>query len=194
MRTATTQRQTLETKVFVRLNLDGTGQAKVQTGIGFFDHMLTLFAVHGLLDLEVQCAGDLQVDGHHSVEDIGITLGDALQEAFGDKAGIARYGSFLLPMDEALARVALDVSGRPFLVYHAPAMAPMIGGYDTELTEEFLRALAVHAGITLHAQVLYGQNAHHMTEALFKALGHALRLACAYDPRQQGVPSSKGVL
>ena len=194
VRKGSVSRRTAETDISVSLELDGTGKAEVHSGIGFFDHMLNLFAAHGLFDLTVQCNGDIEVDGHHSVEDIGIALGDALKDALGDKKGIARYGSFYLPMDESLALVALDISGRPFLVYDGGEMAPMIGGYDTELTEEFLRAFAFHAGITLHVKVLYGTNSHHKVEAIFKALGHALRIAAGKDDRVQGVPSTKGVL
>ncbi|MBR2216325.1 MAG: imidazoleglycerol-phosphate dehydratase HisB [Selenomonadaceae bacterium] len=194
MRSATVTRNTAETKIRLALNLDGSGQAKISSGIGFFDHMLTLFAHHGCLDLELQCDGDIKVDGHHTVEDIGIALGQAVQEALGDKKGIRRYGSFFLPMDETLALVALDISGRPFLVYEGGSMAPLIGEYDTELTPEFLRAFAVNAGITLHAKILYGANSHHKVEALFKALGHALREAVEKDPRVDGIPSTKGVL
>lgn len=194
MRHAEVQRKTKETDIALRIELDGTGQCSVDTGIGFFDHMLTLFAVHGLFNLEVHCDGDIEVDGHHSVEDIGIALGQAVREALGDKAGVTRYGSFYLPMDEALAFAALDLSGRAYLVYDGGEMAPAVGGYDTELTEEFLRAFAFNAGITLHVRVLYGRNTHHKIEAIFKALGHALRLAVARDPRVEGVPSSKGVL
>ena len=195
-RTAAVERRTAETQVSVKLNLDGEGRADIATGIGFFDHMLNLFAAHGLLDLAVKCDGDIEVDGHHSVEDIGITLGQAFHEAIGDKRGITRYGSFDLPMDEALVLVALDISGRPFLVYDPgeTPMAPMIGGYDTELTEEFLRAFAMNAGITLHVKVCYGTNSHHKVEAIFKALGHALRIALTHDPRVHGVPSTKGTL
>ena len=194
MRYGETHRETGETKISLSLELDGTGKTDIVTGIGFFDHMLELFAAHGMIDLSVDCDGDIEVDGHHSVEDIGIALGDALKEAIGDKRGICRYGAFYVPMDEALAFVALDISGRPFLVYEGGEMAPSIGGYDTELTEEFLRALSVHAGLTLHARVLYGKNSHHKTEALFKALGHALRIAVSKDPRMDGIPSTKGVL
>ena len=176
------------------MNLDGTGKAVVDSGIGFFDHMLNLMTAHGLLDLELRCDGDLEVDGHHSVEDIGIALGDAFKEAIGDKKGICRYGTFYLPMDEALAFVTLDISGRPFLVYDGGEMAPMVGGFDTELTEEFLRAFAVHAGITLHVKILYGTNTHHKIEAIFKALGHALRIAVSNDPKVTGIPSTKGML
>jgi len=194
VRVAQVTRETGETRVSVSLNLDGTGVARIDTGIGFFDHMLNLMAAHGLLDLELACDGDLEVDGHHSVEDIGITLGQAFKQALGDKRGIRRYASFYLPMDEALAFVALDISGRPFLVYEGGAMAPMLGGFDTELTEEFLRAFAVNASVTLHVRVLYGTNSHHKVEAIFKALGHVLRNATEKDPRVTGIPSTKGTL
>ncbi len=193
-RCATVHRATAETKVEVTIDLDGTGKADIRTGIGFFDHMLNLLTAHSLMDLRVRCDGDLEVDGHHSVEDIGITLGQAFREALGDKCGIRRYATFFLPMDEALARIALDISGRPFLVYDGGEMAPMIGSYDTELTEEFLRAFAVNAGVTLHVAVLYGTNSHHKVEAIFKGLGHALRQAVEKDPRVSGVPSTKGML
>lgn len=194
MREGTVKRRTGETDISIRFALDGEGKAKVHSGIGFFDHMLHLFTAHGLFDLDLQCNGDIHVDGHHSVEDIGIALGEALKDALGDKKGIARYGSFYLPMDESLAFVAVDISGRPFLVYDGGEMAPMIGDYDTELTEEFLRAFAFHGGLTLHVKILYGKNSHHKVEAIFKALGHALRIAAEKDPRVQGVPSTKGML
>ena len=194
LRAASVERETSETAVRLVLTLDGSGQTQIDTGIGFFDHMLNLFAAHGQFDMELCCNGDLEVDGHHSVEDIGITMGQALRQALGDKRGIRRYGTFFLPMDETLAMVSLDISGRPFLVYEGGEMTPMIGGYDTELTEEFLRALAVHGGLTLHVKVLYGTNSHHKVEAIFKALGHALREAVSYDPRVTGVPSTKGSL
>jgi len=194
LRSASVERETSETAVRLVLTLDGSGQTQIDTGIGFFDHMLNLFAAHGQFDMELCCNGDLEVDGHHSVEDIGITMGQALRQALGDKRGIRRYGTFFLPMDETLAMVSLDISGRPFLVYEGGEMTPMIGGYDTELTEEFLRALAVHGGLTLHVKVLYGTNSHHKVEAIFKALGHALREAVSYDPRVTGVPSTKGSL
>ena len=194
MRKGHVERRTKETSVSAEISLDGTGKGEIRTGIGLFDHMMNLFAAHGLFDLKLQCDGDTEVDGHHSVEDIGIALGEAVKEALGDKKGIARYGSFYLPMDESLAFVALDISGRPFLVFDGGDMSPMIGDYDTELTEEFLRAFAFHAGITLHARILYGKNSHHKVEAIFKALGHALRLAVEKDERVQGVPSTKGVL
>lgn len=195
IRTGKVVRRTAETKIAVELNVDGQGKAAIETGIGFFDHMLTLLAAHGCFDLTVKAEGDLQIDGHHTVEDAGIALGQAFAQAAGDKQGIARYGSFFLPMDEALALVALDFSGRPLLVYDGGGpMTPMIGGYDTELTEEFLRAFAVNAGLTLHVKVLYGANSHHRVEAVFKGLGHALRIALTKDPRVQGVMSTKGVL
>ncbi len=194
MREAQVERKTAETSIRLSLELDGKGISNVDTGIGFFDHMLTLFAAHGLFDLTLDCDGDIEVDGHHSVEDIGIALGTAVRQALGDKAGIHRYGTFYLPMDEALAFVSLDISGRPFLVYDGGDLSPMIGDYDTELTEEFLRAFAVHAGITLHVRVLYGRNSHHKIEGIFKALGHALRIAVEKDPRVEGIPSTKGVL
>lgn len=194
MRQGEIQRKTTETDVQVDLKLDGSGESTVDTGIGFFDHMLTLFARHGLFDLTVNCRGDLAVDGHHSVEDVGIALGEAVRRALGDKAGIARYASFYVPMDEALAFVAVDISGRPFLVYDGGHMAPQIGAYDTELTEEFLRAFAFHAGITLHVKVLYGNNSHHKVEAVFKALGHALYEAVRVRGDIKGVLSTKGTL
>lgn len=193
-RVAAVNRETAETKIALQLNLDGTGKSTIDSGIGFFDHMLNLMTVHGQLDLDLRCDGDLEVDGHHSVEDIGIALGDAFKEAIGDKKGICRYGTFYLPMDESLAFVTLDISGRPFLVYDGGEMSPMVGGFDTELTEEFLRAFAMHAGITLHVKVLYGTNTHHKIEAIFKALGHALRIAVSQDPKVTGVPSTKGML
>ena len=194
IRTATLERKTAETAVKLVLNLDGKGKGVIDSGIGFFDHMLNLLTAHGLFDLTLVCDGDLEVDGHHSVEDIGIALGKAFKQAIGDKKGIRRYGTFYLPMDEALAFVSLDISGRPYLVYDGGEMAPMIGGYDTELTEEFLRAFAFNAGITLHVKVLYGTNSHHKVEAVFKGLGHALRLALEDDPRVEGIPSTKGSL
>ena len=194
MRQGEIRRKTTETDVQVDLKLDGSGESTVDTGIGFFDHMLTLFARHGLFDLTVNCRGDLAVDGHHSVEDVGIALGEAVRRALGDKAGIARYASFYVPMDEALAFVAVDISGRPFLVYDGGHMAPQIGAYDTELTEEFLRAFAFHAGITLHVKVLYGNNSHHKVEAVFKALGHALYEAVRVRGDIKGVLSTKGTL
>lgn len=194
MRIGKLTRATNETRVDVELNLDDAGVAEISSGIGFFDHMLNLFAAHGQLSLKVTCAGDLHVDGHHSVEDIGIALGTALKEALGDKRGIARYGTFFLPMDETLALVSLDISGRPFLVCEVGELAPMIGSFDTQLVEEFLRAFAFNAGLTLHVKILYGKNSHHKIEAIFKALGHALKSAVTIDEKIHGVPSTKGVL
>ena len=196
MRSGNVIRETRETKIDLTIDLDGSGRADVESGIGFFNHMLTLLAAHGRFDLVLNCAGDIEVDGHHSVEDIGIALGQAVQKALGDKKGITRYGTFFLPMDETLVMVSLDISGRPFLVYDAGgAMAPMIGQYDTELTEEFLRAFAFNAGITLHVKVMYGTNSHHKVEAIFKALGRALHAAVKINPETAGeIPSTKGML
>ena len=194
MRETELERITGETSVSVKINLDGSGESSIHSEIGFFDHMLTLFAKHGSFDLKVDCKGDIEVDGHHSIEDIGIALGEAFRQALGTKDGIARYGCVYIPMDEALAFVAADISGRPFLVCDVGPLTPIIGSYDTELTEEFLRAFAFHAGITLHAKVLYGTNSHHKIEAVFKALGHALKTACSKDPSLQGVLSTKGIL
>lgn len=195
MRSARINRQTKETNIELTIELDGRGKTMIETGIGFFDHMLNLFASHGRFDLVLNCKGDLEVDGHHTVEDIGIALGQAVREALGDKVGITRYASFYLPMDESLAFVALDISGRSYLVYDGGEMAPMIGNYDSELTEEFLRAFAFNAGITLHAKVLYGSNSHHKVEAIFKALGHALHDAVKINPEAADeLPSTKGML
>ena len=196
MRSGNVIRETRETKIDLTIDLDGSGRADVESGIGFFNHMLTLFAAHGRFDLVLNCAGAIEVDGHHSVEDIGIALGQAVQKALGDKKGITRYGTFFLPMDETLVMVSLDISGRPFLVYDAGgAMAPMIGKYDTELTEEFLRAFAFNAGITLHVKVMYGTNSHHKVEAIFKALGRALHAAVKINPETADeIPSTKGML
>ena len=196
MRSGNVIRETRETKIDLTIDLDGSGRADVESGIGFFNHMLTLLAAHGRFDLGLNCAGDIEVDGHHSVEDIGIALGQAVQKALGDKKGITRYGTFFLPMDETLVMVSLDISGRPFLVYDAGgAMAPMIGKYDTELTEEFLRAFAFNAGITLHVKVMYGTNSHHKVEAIFKALGRALHAAVKINPETADeIPSTKGML
>ena len=189
-------RETKETSVDLTIDLDGKGRTDITTGIGFFDHMLNLFGAHGRFDLVVNCDGDIQVDGHHTVEDIGIALGQAVSKALGDKRGITRYGTFFLPMDETLAMVSLDISGRPYLVYDAGGdMAPMIGQYDTELTEEFLRAFAFNAGITLHVKIMYGTNSHHKVEAIFKALGRALHRAVAINQETANeIPSTKGLL
>ena len=193
-RQASVARTTRETAIELSFALDGSGAADIATGIGFLDHMLELFAYHGRFDLTLRARGDLQVDGHHTVEDIGLVLGQALQDALGDKAGIRRYGSCLLPMDEALALVAVDVSGRPFLVYEADVAPGRLGEFDTELTHHFLRSLATRAGITIHVRLLSGDDAHHQIEAVFKALARALRDACTADGAAGEVPSTKGVL
>ncbi|NLG49551.1 MAG: imidazoleglycerol-phosphate dehydratase HisB [Chloroflexi bacterium] len=187
-------RQTRETDIRVRVNLDGSGNWELDTGVPFFDHMLSHVAVHGLVDLQVTCRGDIEIDDHHSVEDVGIALGQALRQALGDKAGIQRYGSQIMPMDEALVLVALDCSGRPYLVYDVALNASKVGNWDTELVPEFLQALAVHAGLTLHVKLIHGRNTHHIIEAIFKGLGRALGQAVAADPRRSAIPSTKGVL
>ena len=194
-RTGEATRKTSETEVRVRLGLDGSGRAHVETGIGFFDHMLEALARHALYDLDVHAAGDLSVDAHHTVEDVGIVLGQALSQALGERRGIRRYGDATVPLDEALARVVVDVSGRPFLAYHAePPTWQKLGDYDVALTPEFFRALATHGGLTLHVDLLRGQNAHHVVEAVFKAAARALGAASGLDPRVTDVPSTKGSL
>lgn len=187
-------RETKETKIRVALNLDGNGQARLKIPIPFLEHMLTLLSGHGLLDLEISAEGDLQVDQHHLTEDLGITLGQALQKAVGDKKGMTRYGACLLPMDETLVQAVLDFSGRPFLAYGLHVRQKRLGGFDTELVPEFFRALAVSAGITLHLTQPAGGNTHHVVEAAFKGVGRALRQALALDPRVKGIPSTKGRL
>ena len=187
-------RKTKETKIEVKLKLDGKGIAIIDTGIGFFDHMLNLVSFHSGIDLKVTCDGDLYIDDHHSVEDIGIALGLCLKEALGDKVGIKRYGTFYIPMDEALALVSLDLSGRSYLVFEANFSRESVGDFSTEMVEEFFRAFSYNAGITLHGKVLYGKNDHHKIEALFKALGRALKEAISIDETVNGVPSSKGVI
>ena len=194
-RIAEVSRNTAETRISVRINLDGTGQAKLHTGIGFFDHMLDQIARHGLIDLEIDCAGDLHIDGHHTVEDVGITLGQAYARAVGDKKGIRRYGHAYVPLDEALSRVVIDLSGRPGLVLNIPFTSGMIGGFDTQLTHEFFQGFVNHAGVTLHIDNLRGVNAHHQCETAFKAFARALRAAVERDPRSAGtIPSTKGSL
>ena len=193
-RRAEIERKTAETQISIKLNLDGEGKCDIATGIGFLDHMLTLLAKHSFMDLTVKAKGDLEVDSHHTVEDIGIVLGEALREALGDKAGIHRYGNCFIPMDETLAQACLDFSGRPFLVFGAEIPKIKLGNYDTEMTEEFFRAVAIHCGLTLHIRVLYGNNVHHIIEAIFKAFARAMAEAAAVDPRVKGVMSSKGVL
>ena len=194
-REATIERTTSETAIRTRLNLDGTGAAKIGSGIPFFDHMLTLFARHGLFDLDLEAKGDIEVDFHHTVEDAGITLGQALTKALGAKKGIRRYGFAYVPMDEALVRAVVDLSGRPYLAYRPPSAVEAIGGnFSFQLIEEFLRAFSVAGGLNLHVDILAGRDAHHMAEGVFKALARALDSATQIDPRVQGVPSTKGVL
>ena len=194
-REAVIERTTSETSIRTRLNLDGTGLSNVQSGIPFFDHMLTLFARHGLFDLDLDAKGDIEVDFHHTVEDVGIALGQAIGKALGEKKGIRRYGFAYVPMDEALVRAVIDLSGRPYLVYEPPSPVEAIGGnFSFQLVEEFLRALTVSAAMNLHVEILAGRDAHHMAEGVFKALARALDVATAIDPRVEGVPSTKGVL
>lgn len=194
-RTATVRRDTKETKVHVTLDLDGSGSAEVRTGVGFLDHMLDHFGKHGMLDLTIQSEGDLHVDDHHTAEDVGICLGQAIAKALGDKAGIRRFGSASVPMDEALASVSMDLSGRAVLVFNVRFASDKIGTFDTQLIEEFCRALSAHAGMNLHVNVPYGANDHHVAEALFKALAQAFRAAKEIDPARRGqVPSTKGSL
>ena len=193
MRIAEISRKTKETDIELKLDLDGSGKVKIDTGIGFFNHMLTAFAVHSGIDLSVVCRGDLEVDGHHTVEDIGIVLGKAICEALGDKAGIARYGFFYIPMDEALAFCSLDISGRPFIAFNADFHDQRIGEFDTCLCEEFFRALAFNSGITLHIRKEYGKNDHHICEAIFKAAAHAFKMAITQNT-DGNVLSTKGVL
>jgi imidazoleglycerol-phosphate dehydratase len=194
-RIAQIQRNTKETQIRVKVNLDGAGSAKLATGIGFFDHMLDQIARHGLIDLEIEAKGDLHIDGHHTVEDVGITFGQAVAKAVGDKAGLTRYGHAYVPLDEALSRAVVDFSGRPGLHMRVPFKAGMVGGFDTQLAYEFFQGFANHAGVTLHIDNLFGDNAHHQCETVFKAFARALRMALAIDPRGAGViPSTKGSL
>ncbi len=195
MRQAEVTRNTNETQITVKINLDGTGQSKLSTGIGFFDHMLDQIARHGLIDLDIQAKGDLHIDGHHTVEDVGITLGQAFAKAVGDKKGIRRYGHAYVPLDEALSRVVVDFSGRPGLVMHVPFKVGMIGEFDSQLAFEFFQGFVNHALVTLHIDNLRGENAHHQAETVFKAFARALRAALELDPRSAGViPSTKGSL
>ncbi len=193
-RRAEIDRQTAETRIRLRLDLDGTGHAEVHTGIGFFDHMLELFAKHSLIDLTVEAKGDLHVDPHHTVEDVGICLGKAVAQALADKAGIRRYGSATLPMDEVLVTTAVDLSGRPFCVWRVDLPGELLGSFNAPLAEEFWRAVSSNAALNLHVVCHHGKNAHHIVEAVFKACAHALRQAVESDPRITGVPSTKGVL
>ncbi|MDD5250104.1 MAG: imidazoleglycerol-phosphate dehydratase HisB [Rhodocyclaceae bacterium] len=194
MRAAFVQRNTLETQISVRLDLDGSGKSKLATGIGFLDHMLDQIARHGLVDLDIAASGDLHIDAHHTVEDIGITLGQALAQAWGDKKGLRRYGHAYVPLDEALTRVVVDLSGRPGLVFNVPFTRPTIGEFDVDLVREFFQGLVNHAAITVHIDGLRGDNSHHQAETVFKAFARALRMAVEADPRASGVPSTKGSL
>ncbi|MDD5261175.1 MAG: imidazoleglycerol-phosphate dehydratase HisB [Methylacidiphilales bacterium] len=194
MRRSTITRNTNETRIRLKLNLDGQGKSKISTGIGFFDHMLALFAKHSLFDLEIEARGDLEVDYHHTVEDAGIVLGMALKDALGDKRGINRYGHAYLPMDETLSRVVVDLSNRPYLEFRVPAQRRKAGDFPLQLLEEFMRALAVNAGMNLHIELLYGRDAHHIAESIFKGLAKALDMACRKDSRVKGLPSTKGRL
>jgi imidazoleglycerol-phosphate dehydratase len=188
-------RKTHETKVLVKLNLEGSGNSKIDSGCGFFDHMLSLFAYHGKIDLEVEACGDINVDCHHTIEDIGIVLGKAFKNALGSKKGIERYASVFMPMDEALVHVVVDISGRSFLLYDMPSLKPQVGTFDTELAEEFLRSLVSNSEITLHVRYITGKNTHHILEAVFKALGRSFRTAVKVDlSNKDSIPSSKGVL
>jgi len=193
-RKAQINRKTGETDIKLTINLDGSGKSNINTGVGFLDHMLDLFTRHGLFNLEVSAKGDLHVDAHHTVEDVGIVLGQAIKEALGDKKSIKRYGSCFVPMDESLALVALDLSGRPFLVFDVNLPAQKLGNMETELVEEFFRAVAFNAGMNLHIKLLYGNNTHHIIEAIFKAFGRALDQAVLIDDRIEGVMSTKGLL
>lgn len=195
MRMATVKRETKETRISVKVSLDGTGQTKIATGIGFFDHMLDQIGRHSLIDLEIKADGDLHIDQHHTVEDTGIALGEALRKALGDKRGIRRYADVHLPMDETLTRAAIDVSGRAFLVFKTNFNTGKIGEFDTQLVREFFQAFAMNAGVTLHIETLYGFNDHHIAESCFKAVARALRMAVEIDPRQQNaIPSTKGTI
>lgn len=193
-RIAKIERNTKETQISVSLNLDGSGKHQVSTGIGFFDHMLTLFAAHGLYDLEIKATGDIDVDYHHTVEDVGLVMGDAVNKALGDRKGIIRYGSAMIPMDDAMAQVAVDLSNRPYLVFRLPETMPKQSDFDASLAKEFLRAFSQRGGMNLHINLSYGDNWHHMIEAVFKGLGRAIRTAVTIDARVMDVPSTKGVL
>ena len=194
MRRGEVTRETSETQITMNLELDGQGTSDISTGVGFLDHMLELFARHGLFDLEVRCKGDLEIDAHHTVEDVGICLGLTVKEALGSAMGIKRYGWVVLPMDEALAEVAIDLSNRPFLVYHLPSVLTAVGSFDQGLAKEFFRAFAVKGGMNLHINVKYGENEHHVLESIYKSTGRALKQAVSIDKNRTGVRSSKGVL
>ncbi|MFD1205840.1 imidazoleglycerol-phosphate dehydratase HisB [Sporosarcina contaminans] len=194
MRQHSVARKTAETSIELFFSIDGTGQTNIRTGVGFLDHMLVLFASHGRFDLTVVCDGDLEVDQHHTVEDVGIVLGRAFQRSIGSKEGIERYATVTTPMDEALSAVSLDISGRPYLHYNVDGLKEKVGQFDTELVEEFFLAFTRHAGVTLHINLKYGKNSHHIIESIFKGVGRALRIASTNDPHRKGVPSTKGVL
>ncbi|WP_346199820.1 imidazoleglycerol-phosphate dehydratase HisB [Caldifermentibacillus hisashii] len=194
MRSAEVVRKTAETKVELQLNIDGNGNSSIDTGVGFFNHMLTLMTKHGFMDLAVKCGGDSDVDDHHSVEDVGIVLGQAFLQALGDKAGIRRYASVFTPMDESLSQVSIDISGRPFLYFDVEIPTEKVGTFDTELVEEFFRAFVNQSGVTLHIQLLHGKNSHHIIESIFKGFGRVLDEATAIDERIKGVRSTKGML
>jgi imidazoleglycerol-phosphate dehydratase (EC 4.2.1.19) len=194
MREAEVNRKTMETEIYVKINIDGTGKSDINTGIGFLDHMLNLFSKHGLFDLQVEAKGDLYVDSHHTVEDIGITLGQAFLKALGDKKSIKRYGLSYIPMDEALIRTVVDISGRPYLYYNLRLKMQSLGNFETETVEDFFRAFAYNSLITLHIEQLHGRNTHHIIEGAFKALGRSLDEATKIDNRIEGVPSTKGTL
>lgn len=194
MRTAEITRNTFETNITLNINLDGKGENNIDTGIGFFDHMLTHVSKHGFIDLHLKAEGDLYVDCHHTIEDVGIVLGKAITSALGDKKGIKRYGSFILPMEEALVLCALDISGRPYLAFDATFQTEKVGTMDTQMIEEFFRAVCLHGGLNMHIKMLAGKNDHHIAEAMFKAFGKALDIAVSYDERVEGVLSTKGML
>lgn len=187
-------RETAETSIHMNFSIDGTGKTEIDTGVGFLDHMLVLFTKHGLFDLAVKCNGDIEVDQHHSVEDIGIVLGQAFHECIGTKAGIDRYATISVPMDEALSTVSIDISGRPFIVYNVEGLKDKVGDFDTELVEEFFQAFVSHAKVTLHINLQYGKNSHHIIESIFKAFGRALSAASTVNPNVKGIPSTKGLL
>ncbi|GAB3790996.1 imidazoleglycerol-phosphate dehydratase HisB [Virgibacillus kimchii] len=194
MRNASVKRETKETNINLRVDIDGDGRSNIKTGIGFFDHMLTLMAKHGLLDLDVNCDGDLEVDQHHSVEDIGIAFGQAFDQALGNKEGMTRYATITTPMDEALSTISLDISGRSYLVFQVEGLKDKVGTFDTELVEEFFIAFTRHAGVTLHVNLQYGRNTHHIIESIFKGFGRAIDLASQKNDRIKGIPSTKGTL
>ncbi|MDS9473034.1 imidazoleglycerol-phosphate dehydratase HisB [Sporosarcina pasteurii] len=194
MRKKEISRSTAETSISLDFSIDGTGTTDIKTGVGFFDHMLTAFTKHGLFDLKVRCDGDIEVDQHHTVEDIGIVLGQAFNESIGAKEGIERYATVSVPMDEALSTVSLDISGRSFLVYNVDGLKDKVGEFDTELVEEFFHAFTSHAKVTLHINLAYGKNTHHIIESIFKAFGRALRVASTINPEVKGIPSTKGLL